>query len=248
MNIMSPFRTRMFTAAATAATVFAALAITAGCSTEDSGEPQPVGENSESMTSPDAAPDTAETTESEPSENTGESEPETQPDTEAETSPTGEESEESVAPAEPTGPQPCTAADIELSLGEGDGAMGSVYYPLTFTNTGADDCTLEGFPGVSYVAYGDGTQLGDSAAWEGPEAGAVTVAPGDSASVTLREVNVHFFDESDCDPTDADGLRVYVPGETNSLYIEQEFAEGCAIDPLPGDQVQLSVTAFGTDE
>lgn len=237
---MSIFRTRIL-----AAVAVAALAIAASCSTSEGVEAQPTAENSESMTSPSAEPDTAATANSEPQENSDESIPETQQDSEPATPAVTDESPE---PAEPAGPQPCTAAGIDLSIGEGDGAMGSVYYPLVFTNTGDDECTLAGFPGVSYVTGGDGTQLGGSAEWEGPEGDVVTVAPGDSTSVTVREVNVHFFDPQDCEPAEADGLRVYLPGETSALYTPQDHAEGCAIDPLPGGQLQLSVTAFGSDE
>lgn len=141
----------------------------------------------------------------------------------------------------------CTFDDIELSLGEPNGAMGSVYVPLTFTNVGDADCSLAGFPGVSYVTGGDGTQLGAPAAWEGDDAGEVVLAPGDDTTISVREVNVGVFDEEDCHPAEADGLRVYLPGEDRALFVEQEWAQGCMADPLPDDHQQLTVTAFGVD-
>lgn len=135
----------------------------------------------------------------------------------------------------------CRATDVDLELGRIDGAAGSVYVPLIFTNTSSKPCTLQGFPGISYVTNDDGTQLGDAAAWEGEEGPTVKLQPGDQASTVVREVNVGMLDPADCDPTPADGLRVYLPGENHSLYIEQDGARGCSVHPLPDGQLLLSV-------
>ena len=51
----------------------------------------------------------------------------------------------------PAGGTSCTSSNLSVSLGEGSGATGTVYYPLTFTNTGATNCTLAGYPGISLV-------------------------------------------------------------------------------------------------
>jgi len=42
---------------------------------------------------------------------------------------------------------------------QGDGAAGSVYYTLQFTNLSGHACTLRGYPGVSAVSL-SGHQLG----------------------------------------------------------------------------------------
>src|SRR6202035_2904288 len=62
------------------------------------------------------------------------------------------------APATPTGSAAaagCRSAQLNASLGPPEGAAGSVYRVLIFTNTGTQACAMRGFPGVSYVA-GDG--------------------------------------------------------------------------------------------
>src|SRR5438270_5352872 len=54
----------------------------------------------------------------------------------------------------------CKAANLRLSLGQGDAAMSHQYIPLRFTNTGQTPCVMIGFPGVSYVTGDNGQQVG----------------------------------------------------------------------------------------
>lgn len=137
--------------------------------------------------------------------------------------------------------QPCVTANLKASLGEPEGAAGSSYYTLTFTNVGTVSCTLQGFPGVSYVTGESGTQVGASAAWDGTKGSAVTVLPGGTATAQLQEVDVYNFPPSVCDPTGIRGLRIYPPGEKSALYVPQQGGVGCKADPLPGGQFQMSV-------
>lgn len=62
-------------------------------------------------------------------------------------------------------------------LGPGNGAAGSIYYPIEFTNTSSVACTLYGYPGVSFVTA-PGSQAG-AAATEDPTypRALVTLAP-----------------------------------------------------------------------
>ena len=53
----------------------------------------------------------------------------------------------------------CTSSALSVSLGEGNGAAGTIYYPLRFTNIGTTACALEGYPGISLVDS-SGTRLG----------------------------------------------------------------------------------------
>lgn len=134
-------------------------------------------------------------------------------------------------------PARCTAGELRLSLGAPEGAAGSVYRNLIFTNTGSRPCELTGFPGVSYVAGDDGHQVGPAAEMSGPRGGQVTMAPGGTSVAGLQLVQVANFDASVCHPTPVRGLRVYPPGETASLFVPMD-GTGCAGTP-PGPQLTV---------
>ncbi|MEU9304849.1 DUF4232 domain-containing protein [Streptomyces sp. NPDC048269] len=79
----------------------------------------------------------------------------------------------------------CHVADLHLAIGEPDGAAGSLYYPIQFTNTSTHTCALRGFPGVSVVDVKH-RQIGTSATRTGEPVGTVSVQPGKSVTATLR--------------------------------------------------------------
>src|SRR5580704_4070956 len=60
----------------------------------------------------------------------------------------------------------CTASDLGvwLAVGQGNGAAGTIYYPLEFTNLSHHTCYLYGYPGVS-ARDRNGHQLGSPADW-----------------------------------------------------------------------------------
>jgi hypothetical protein len=131
----------------------------------------------------------------------------------------------------------CATSELKGSLGQGEGAAGSVIVPLILTNVGDRTCELRGFPGVSYVAGVDGHQVGPPAAMSGPRGGEVVLKPGAAASAQLQLVNVANFDAAACTPTPVRGLRVYPPGDTVSLFIVRA-GTGCATTP-PGNQLSV---------
>ena len=61
----------------------------------------------------------------------------------------------------------CTAGDLGVwvAADQGDGAAGTAYVPLEFTNLSHHTCTLHGFPGVSAISS-SGRQLGSPAVWD----------------------------------------------------------------------------------
>lgn len=144
--------------------------------------------------------------------------------------------------AEAGGDERCHTSELAGSVAAdpGGGAAGSSYVTLTLRNQSGRTCYLRGFPGVSYVGGDDGHQIGPAAAMQGGHGDSVRLAPGGSAGATLRVVNVRNFDEAACRPTAVRGLRVYPPGETDSLFVPME-GTGCAATP-PGDQ--LVIQAF----
>lgn len=123
----------------------------------------------------------------------------------------------SSAPAE-AGAGRCATGQLRLGLGSEEGAAGSTYRPLTFVNTGTAACTVDGHPGVSYVAGDDGHQVGAAAGRTGTPA-PVTLAPGATASATLRIVNPRAYDAATCLPTPVTGLRVYPPDQTAAAFL-----------------------------
>lgn len=146
-------------------------------------------------------------------------------------------------------PQPgvsgeCKVADLKLSLGGGDSATGTTYRALVFTNKGGRTCTIQGFPGVSYVTGDDGHQVGPAAFRTGSKGAVVTLNPGDSAYATVGFVQVHNYDPADCAPTETRGLRVYPPHEYDSMFVANPGL-GCAKTP-PGNQLTVATVQPGT--
>ena len=117
-------------------------------------------------------------------------------------------------------PERCATGNLSVHLGAAGGAAGSTYEPLVFTNTGSATCTLDGYPGVAFVAPQSGKQVG-AAASRNPQRAAslVTLAPGASASAMLQIANYANYPASSCSPTSVSGLRIYPPGSTTAKYV-----------------------------
>lgn len=136
-----------------------------------------------------------------------------------------------------TDPRRCDTPELRGTLGNAEGAAGSVEQTLILTNIGTRTCELRGFPGVSYVAGADGHQVGPAAAMSGARGSEIVLAPGKAAGAPMKLVNVQNFDAPVCRPTPVLGLRIYPPGATASLYVERA-GTGCAGTP-PGDQISV---------
>jgi Protein of unknown function (DUF4232) len=117
----------------------------------------------------------------------------------------------------------CATADLTAWLGiPGDGAAGSSYYELEFSNTSSRACTIFGFPGVSAIDA-HGNQLGRAAARDhGDAAHLVTLSRGVTAHVLLRMVNVGAL--PDCHPATAVELRIYPPSNHGSVAVPISFS------------------------
>ncbi|MFC9252320.1 DUF4232 domain-containing protein [Amycolatopsis thailandensis] len=137
----------------------------------------------------------------------------------------------------------CKAGDVKLSVAGGDGAAGTVYRTLVITNTSGHQCTIQGFPGVSYVTGADGHQVGEAAFRTGDKGGPVQLNNGESASTDIGFVNVRNYDEAACKPTETRGLRVYLPQETASNFVAVQGL-GCA-GKVPGNQLTVKTVHKG---
>jgi hypothetical protein len=119
----------------------------------------------------------------------------------------------------------CRSDLLRVRLGAGNGAAGTIYFPIIFTNTGAVRCSLRGFPGVSSVDAG-GRQIGSPARWDASvRVRTVVLAPHGSASVAYGQAEALNYPRSRCHPVAARGLRVYPPNETRPrLLISKHLA------------------------
>ena len=124
----------------------------------------------------------------------------------------------------------CTALDLGVwvAVGQGNGAAGTIYYPLQFTNVSRHTCSLFGYPGVSALDR-NGHQLGSPANW-GSRAGARTVylAPGATAHTLLAYHDAAVTTEPGCDPVFSTALlRIYPPDQRQSTFAEFSL-EACS--------------------
>jgi hypothetical protein len=126
----------------------------------------------------------------------------------------------------------CRAAQLAGSLtpAQGGASAGSTHYELTLTNTGSSACTTGGFPGVSFVGDGTGTQLGAPARRDGSAGAALRLAPGQTASADLTVAQAGNF--PDCSPQTADGLRVYPPNDRDALFVRTTGLTACRSDAV----------------
>lgn len=118
----------------------------------------------------------------------------------------------------------CTASTLVNWIDTaGNGAAGSLYYQLKFTNLSGHTCTMNGYPGVSGVNL-SGAQLGSAASRSTTSHHSVNVTNNGTVSVQLRIVNVGNYTPSSCHMTMAAGLRVYAPNQTLSKIIPFPFS------------------------
>ncbi len=128
------------------------------------------------------------------------------------------------SPRPAAGLSACATSQLQASLGGGQGAgMSQERTGVQLRNAGDSACTLDGYPGVSWVAGPDGHQVGPAAARSGNGAGharVVTLAPGALASAPLNIVEGDGgLPRSLCHPVPVRGLRVYPPGQRAALFI-----------------------------
>lgn len=127
-----------------------------------------------------------------------------------------------VAAAAPVTPRSCTANQLTITPGRVDGAAGTLWLPLYFTNTSTRACTGYGFPRVAYVTGPHGQQVNDQATHDSSNAPQpVVLAPGESAMAVLRMPQAGNYDEQTCRPVQVAGIRVAPPGVRATVFISQ---------------------------
>lgn len=127
-------------------------------------------------------------------------------------------------PAGAPGTPPCTASDLGVwvAADQGGMAMGTMYWPLEFTNLSQRACTMRGFPRVS--AIGNWRQLGRPAARDhAVPAGTVRLAPGATAYALLEYSDVVACNCPSGSKITAFELRVYPPGQAQADHALWDF-------------------------
>jgi hypothetical protein len=125
------------------------------------------------------------------------------------------------SPAAPVAVRACAASDLGawVAVTQVNGAAGSSYWPLQFTNLSRHACAMRGFPGVSAVNR-NGHQLGSPASWDHvTPVRTVVLAPGATAHTILRYSDATIATAPGCHPTYSTfELRVYPPGQYRATY------------------------------
>jgi hypothetical protein len=124
-------------------------------------------------------------------------------------------------PAQAAAP-PCTTAALRVSKGAPNGAAGTIFYNIDFTNTSDSACVIEGYPGVSLVTAGSdaGSQVGDDAKrTTTTPVHAITLAPGQAAHAVLGVAEATNFPAAKCNPVTAHWLKVFPPDQRAAAYV-----------------------------
>lgn len=105
----------------------------------------------------------------------------------------------------------------------GNGAAGTIFYKLHFTNLSGHACTLNGYPFLFAINL-KGHQVGPRAVFRKPSPHSVTVGKGKTVTAVLGIVEAGNFPPSACRPVTAAGLRVYPPNQTRFKVVPFPFS------------------------
>ena len=117
-------------------------------------------------------------------------------------------------------PTACTTTALKLSLGQANGAAGTIYYPLILTNVGAKACELSGVPtvqpttgalaGVAHIIVGPAASIRDlSSSGYGD---AIRLAPRSQASAAFGVTETGNYTASQCSAANFASLNVSLNG------------------------------------
>jgi hypothetical protein len=125
------------------------------------------------------------------------------------------------SPAAAGGAPACPTSSLAVRTGTSEGAAGSTYTELDFTNVSGTACSLYGYPGVSFTGgAAHATQIGAAATENAsPARQLITLAPGAVAGALLRIADAANFPASTCHSVTAKYLRIYPPNQEAPLYL-----------------------------
>ncbi len=132
--------------------------------------------------------------------------------------PTTSPSAPPVATTVAAAPSHCATSQLAASFGSGNGTAGTNYYELDLRNVSSVACSVQGYPGVSFVAGANGHQVGNPAVRVAGSTPRVVLSPQQSAAATLAVVDAGNYGTA-CQVTPVLGFRVYPPDQTAALYL-----------------------------
>jgi Protein of unknown function (DUF4232) len=121
----------------------------------------------------------------------------------------------------PAGPAECTTAALHVMVGQSNGAAGTIYFNLDFTNASASSCFVQGYPGVSLVSAGSnsGSQIGADAKRDPvTPVHQIVLAAGQTAHAVLGVTDAGNFPSSTCHMVTAHFIKVFPPDQTVPAY------------------------------
>lgn len=125
---------------------------------------------------------------------------------------------------------PCQTSDLRLTVGAANGAAGTIYHPIDFTNVSSAACTLYGYPGVSFVTAPHGRIIGAPAGrreMAGITTALVTLQAGATAHATLADSDVLTSNQCHNQQVAVHTVQVYPPGQYTALFAPFS-GTGCA--------------------
>ncbi|MDQ6935905.1 MAG: DUF4232 domain-containing protein [Actinomycetota bacterium] len=134
----------------------------------------------------------------------------------------------------------CGNAELRASWRYDNTAAGHTIGYIVLRNASAHACVTGGYDGLSYVGFGNGTQVGAAAVRSGGRVASYVLAPGQRLQSLVSETSARLYSPSTCWPYRADGFRVYVPNATRSQYVPHRTT-GC----LNGHVQLLSHEPYG---
>ena len=115
-----------------------------------------------------------------------------------------------------------------MTIGVAQGAAGSVYQVIDFTNIGTASCSLYGYPGIALAGGTPVTQIGQAASRSTQTAPAlITLGPGDVGNTLLRITQAQNYPTSKCNPVASTYLQIYPPNQTTPIYVGYK-STGCS--------------------
>lgn len=126
------------------------------------------------------------------------------------------------------GPPACATRDLKATVGVAQGAAGSIYQVINFTNIGTSSCSLYGYPGVALAGGSPVSQIGSAASRStasGPTL--VSLAAGASANALVQITEAQNYPSSKCGPMASTYLQIYPPNQTTPIYLAYK-SMGCS--------------------
>ncbi|MBF4582536.1 DUF4232 domain-containing protein [Curtobacterium sp. VKM Ac-2865] len=140
----------------------------------------------------------------------------------------------------------CATSQLSGSVADGGGSSaGATRVAIILRNTGAQSCTLQGWPGISFVGGGNGTQIGNAATLDrSTPHQTLTLRPSGEVQAVVTVRDAGDWDSATCHPRVTDGFRVIPPGSRQALFVPASGAlfESCAAPAVH----QLSTSALAS--